>query len=1056
MKKNKNILTVSNDTEKVYVASKKKNKFNIFISSSEEESLKILNDAKTLFSHALYFPAKDIFFYNSDVASTELIEQRLEVIEAILSNEEIFISTTIEAAIEKLSNLNNRLQQIINIYVGDSINIDELQSMLINAGYERYSKIYGKGQFSIRGAIIDIYSYTMKNPIRIELFDDEVDSIREFDIESQRSINSIDSCKLFIGNDNEKNTIGTSLIELAKLDEYSLFINESEKIEENINRIYDLYHNDSSFISKDELINILNNYTSVNLSVLDIDDIDADINSNTLEPYDGNIYKMIYDIKEWHSKNYEVSIYTASYSRANRILDELVKENISSAINPEEKTEKIVTINTKSINNSFILFDSKKVFISDTDIFKKFTYKRRKIKREDSEEIRSFSDLKIGDVVVHDKYGIGIYRGIENIAVNGINKDHLAIEYKNNSVLHVLATNLNTVQKYIGNIDTVKINDINSDRWRNSTNKVRQKLEIIAKDLVELYAKRENEIGFKFSKDSELQKEMEELFEYVETDDQIQAINEIKSDMESKKVMDRLLCGDVGFGKTEVAIRAAFKAVLDNKQVVVLVPTTILAKQHYNVFRERLKNFPVNISMLSRFVTTKQTKQIIDDVNNGKCDILIGTHATLKKEIVYKDLGLLIVDEEQRFGVTHKEKIKNLKNNVDVLTLSATPIPRTLHMSLSGIRDLSILNEAPYDRQSVQTYVLQYKEELIKEAILREINRGGQVYFIHNRVNNIDEMANSLRKLVPGISVEVVHGQMSKKNIEEIFLSFNEREIDVLVATTIVETGLDIPNVNTIIINNADQFGLATLYQLRGRVGRSSRKAYAFLTYPKGKNLSSESAERLKAIREFTKLGSGAKIAMRDMQIRGVGSILGNIQHGHIEAIGYEMYCKILKETLAKINGNKSSNNNETFIDIDIDAHIENEYIKTESEKLEIYKKINTISTEADIEDIIDECIDRYGEIPKELMNIIKTSYIKNRANKLGIKSIIETGNAIEIKFSDDVNININYFIELIQNNPITFNYKADANNLLICNFKENKLEQLKQLVEGLDNKNNN
>lgn len=1043
---------VSNETEEIYKLTKLSGKKKILICSDEDKSLRLLNDAKTFFSDALYFPPKDIFYYSSDVAGTDLIEQRLKVIEKITQNNELLIITTIEAAVEKIGNIDDFMNKVIRLKLGDTVSLKEIIEKLSESGYERYSKVEEKGRYAIRGSILDVYSYTMDYPIRIEFFDDEVDSIREFDIENQRSLKNLDECEIFVANDNINSEKGISLLNISENRDVSLAIDEPNDVYESLNKLYDLYSDEGdTFLFEYEVNNILNKNVDIAFSSTDISSDNGEITGYTLPSYDGKIYKMISDIKKWLKEGYFISIYTASLSRGRRIVEEFTENGIIAELNAGNIEGK-VNIVINSIQNSFCLINSKEIFISDTDIFKKINIKRnKKKKREDAQEIQNFSELKIGDIVVHEKYGIGIYKGIENIALNGIKKDYITIEYKNNSALHILATNFSSIQKYIGKSENIVINDLNSTRWAKNKAKVRKNLEIIAKDLIELYAKRQNEKGYSFSKDCELQKEMEELFEFVETEDQLQAIKEIKADMESSKVMDRLLCGDVGFGKTEVAMRAAFKAVLDNKQVAVLVPTTILAKQHYDVFRKRFKNFPVNISMISRFVTKKNQRTIINDVNNGKCDILIGTHAILRDDILYKDLGLLIVDEEQRFGVRHKDKIKKIKNNVDVLTLSATPIPRTLHMSINGIRDLSLLNEPPYDRQAIQTYVMQYDENLIREAILREVKRGGQVYFLHNKVENIDEIANKIKCILPNINVAVVHGKLNKHEIEDIFFAFNNNEIDVLVATTIVETGLDIPNVNTIIINNADKFGLSTLYQLKGRVGRSSKKAYAFLTYPKGKNLSAVSAERLKAIREFSKLGSGAKIAMRDMEIRGTGSILGNVQHGHIESVGYDMYCKILRDTIHELSGEAVSDKIETIIDIDVSTYIDSDYIPTEAEKLEIYKKINTIENNDDYQDVCDECIDRFGDIPESVMNVIKLSYIKNMAESLGIESIIQKGKNIEIKFSEKTYIDSKKFVEYVENNTEKLRYMGGYKKILEINTGNN-VEQIKCSMENLIN----
>ena len=592
------------------------------------------------------------------------------------------------------------------------------------------------------------------------------------------------------------------------------------------------------------------------------------------------------------------------------------------------------------LGNGFEYPTLKFVVLSEKDIFKERKAKKPKKKSQYSgQKINSLSEISVGDYVVHEKYGLGIYRGMEKIESDGITKDYINIEYKDASNLFVPASQLELIQKY-SNLSArkPKLNKLGGTEWEKTKSRVRSQVQIAAQDLVKLYAERQAKEGYAYGKDTVWQKEFEELFTYQDKVDHISAIEETKRVMVSHRFMDRLICGDVGYGKTEVAIRAAFKAVMDSKQVVYLVPTTILAQQHYNSFKERMEHYPVEIAMLSRFCTPKEQKRIFDGLKNGTIDIVIGTHKVLSKNIKYKNLGLLIIDEEQRFGVKQKEKIKQLKKDVDVLALSATPIPRTLHMSLAGIRDMSVLEVPPVDRRAIQTYVMEYNEELVREAIERELGRGGQVYYVYNRVNNIDEVAAGLQRLLPNATVEYAHGQMGERQLETIMSGFINKEIDVLVSTPIIETGLDIPNVNTMIIQDAQLFGLSQLYQLRGRVGRSNRTAYAFLMYRRNSILKEEAEKRLKAIREFTDLGSGFKIAMRDLEIRGAGNLLGAEQSGHMESVGYDLYCKMLNEAVLTMKGEQQEVDTfTTSIDLSIDAYIPETYIKSESEKLSWY-----------------------------------------------------------------------------------------------------------------------
>lgn len=636
--------------------------------------------------------------------------------------------------------------------------------------------------------------------------------------------------------------------------------------------------------------------------------------------------------------------------------------------------------------------------ISESDIFGKRKKKRRR-KVYEGQKIQEFAELKPGDYVVHENHGLGVYQGIEKVEVDKVTRDYMKISYADGGILYILATQMDLIQKYAGaDAKPPKLNKLGTPQWNKTKSQVKKAVQVIAQDLVELYAVRQQTEGFVYSPDTVWQKEFEEMFPFEETEDQLRAIEDTKKDMESTKVMDRLICGDVGYGKTEVAIRAAFKAVQDGKQVVYLVPTTILAQQHYNTFIQRLKDFPVRIDLLCRFRTPAQQKKTIEDLKKGLVDIVIGTHRVLSKDVTYKDLGLLIIDEEQRFGVTHKEKIKKMRENIDVLTLTATPIPRTLHMSLIGIRDMSVLEEAPMDRMPIQTYVMEVNDEMIREAIERELSRGGQVYYVYNRVEDIADVAGRVQKLVPGASVSFAHGQMSERELEDIMYDFINGEIDVLVSTTIIETGLDIANANTMIIQDADRFGLSQLYQLRGRVGRSSRMAYAFLLYRRDKLLKEVAEKRLAAIREFTDLGSGIKIAMRDLEIRGAGNLLGEAQSGHMAAVGYDLYCKMLNEAVKELKGEKEEDQFTTTMDLNIDAFIPESYIKNEYQKLDIYKRIAAITTEEEMDDMTEELIDRFGDIPKKVQQLLHIAALKSLAHAAYVTAVEQKGS--DFKFT--------------------------------------------------------
>lgn len=741
---------------------------------------------------------------------------------------------------------------------------------------------------------------------------------------------------------------------------------------------------------------------------------------------------LIDDLKYYIKNNFRVLILAGATVRCERLYRELQENDINSifvqSLEGYTLENSVVTISNGNLNKGFEYQDLKFVVITDKELFSK-EKKVQKSRKKKGTKIENFTDLRVGDYIVHENHGIGVFKGIEKIITDGVSRDYLKIGYADGGHLYIHTSQMDMIQKYIGGeVSNVKLNKLGGAEWQKAKSKARASVQILAKELVDLYAKRQATKGYIYSNDNIWQKEFEDLFPFQETDDQLIAIEDVKKDMQDSKVMDRLICGDVGYGKTEIAIRAAFKAVQDSKQVAYLVPTTILAQQHYNTFVQRMKDFPIKVELLSRFRTKKQQESALIGLKSGMVDIVIGTHRILSKDIIFKDLGLVIVDEEQRFGVTHKEKLKHLKENIDVISLSATPIPRTLHMSLTGIRDMSVLEEPPQERQPIQTYVMEYNSEFVRDAINRELARSGQVYYLHNRVRNISEVAARIQELVPTANVAYAHGQMSERELENIMIDFIEGEINVLVCTTIIETGLDISNVNTIIIQDADCMGLSQLYQLRGRVGRSNRIAYAYLMYKKDKVLNEIAEKRLQTIKDFTEFGSGFKIAMRDLEIRGAGNLLGGEQHGHMDSVGYDMYCKLLDEAVKNLQGDIVEEVFETSIDISLSAFIPIKFIKNEEQKLEIYKKISFISNEQDFYDCQEEIEDRFGNIPKSVQNLLDIALLKAIAHSLGIISITQKQKNVIITFKEDLKIEASKVANLVLENKKRMMFTSSKN----------------------------
>ncbi len=1064
----------------------------VIVTFSATKAKELYEDLKGFTKDVVMYPSKDVIFFSADVHGSYILQQRLEFIEKLVEDKPFTVIVTADAFLDKILPLEKIKENYIEIEEGATIEMEALKSKLSSMGYESVNQIDSPGQYAVRGSILDVYTLTDETPYRIDFWDDEVDIIKTFDVESQRSIENLTKIKIYPASEylldkdaikagalkikkdmeeavkkfreeflteeanNLKNTVGEFLTNLdinpysVSIDSYVnyfcdksvslldyfdnpvFFIDEPQRVLEQLRAVetefresmshrltkgYVLSKQTDILWDKNQIIHRINKEKKVLFTTISqkLKEFSADefveVSSRSISPYNSKFEMLVDDLKKYKKQKYSVLLVTSSSTRGRRLADDLREFGIS-AFYEEDKSRQVkpseVMIVRGSLRKGFSYPMIKFVAISDTDIFGQRKKKKRKKHGYTGQTISGFADLNPGDYVVHENHGLGIYKGIEKVEVDHVVKDYIKIEYAGGSNLYVLATQLDMIQKYADSeAKPPKLNKLGGQEWNKTKGRVKKAVADIAKELVQLYAIRQNGSGYQFSPDTQWQREFEEMFPFEETDDQLTAINEVKKDMESSKIMDRLICGDVGFGKTEVAIRAAFKAVQDNKQVAYLVPTTVLAQQHYKTFKQRFKDFPVRVEMLSRFRTKSNIEQNIRDIKKGYVDIVIGTHRLLSKDVKFKDLGLLIIDEEQRFGVKHKEQIKELKNNVDVITLTATPIPRTLHMSLIGIRDMCVMEEPPQERMPIQTFVMEYNDEIVRDAINRELGRGGQVYFVHNRVQDIADMALKIQNLVPEANVAFAHGQMSERKLEEIMYDYVNGDIDVLVSTTIIETGLDISNANTIIIHNAERMGLSQLYQLRGRVGRSNRMAYAFLMYSRNKMLSEIAEKRLGAIRDFTELGSGVKISMRDLEIRGTGNLLGAQQSGHMEAVGYDLYCKMLNQAIEVLKGEKADEDFETKVDLVCDAFVPAWYIKNESIKMDVYKRIAGIENLEEYEDMQDELIDRFGDIPNQVENLLKVVLLKAAAHKAYVTEISGNKSLVKLSLWDKAEIDI-------------------------------------------------
>jgi transcription-repair coupling factor (superfamily II helicase) len=1086
----------------------------IIVTFQEQKARELCEEYRFFDEKCACYPAKDILFYQSDIRGNVLTAERINALKLMAEGKDYTIVTTFDALMNPMPAPEKFIQAVVRLAVGDRIDLEQFTRHLSELGYEKNYQAESMGEFSVRGGIIDIFPLTEENPFRIELWDDEVDSIRSFDPESQRSIENLDevhiypACELVLTEEErrkgvecmqkeaelvsgqlrkemkteEAHRVKTTVDQLAEeileygvsagLDAYLsyfceervslldyldagkdlIFLDESlrsiergiatekefsESMKQRLEKGYILPGQMRELFTAKEILAQLNRRKCISLVALDLKNPHMElkerfnIQTKTVDPYNNSFELLIKDLQRYKKNGYRVVLLSGSKTRAKRLSEDLMEEGLNSFYSEDfdhEVKAGEIMVGTGKIKRGCEYPMLGFVVVSESDIFGGEKKKKKRRRTYEGEKIASFTDLNIGDYVVHENHGLGIYRGIEKIEVDKTIKDYIKIEYAGGGNLYILATQLELIQKYAGaDAKKPKLNKLGGQDWNKTKTRVRGAVKEIAQDLVNLYAVRENHEGHAYGQDTVWQREFEEMFPFEETEDQEAAIAATKADMESKKIMDRLICGDVGYGKTEIAIRAAFKAVQDGKQVAFLVPTTILAQQHYNNFAQRMKDFPVNVDLLCRFKSTAEQKKTIEKLKKGQVDIVIGTHRLLSKDVQYKDLGLLIIDEEQRFGVTHKEKIKQLKTDIDVLTLTATPIPRTLHMSLIGIRDMSVLEEPPMDRLPIQTYVMEYNEELVREAISRELARGGQAYYVYNRVREIADVAAKIAELVPEASVAYAHGQMKETELENIMYSFINGEIDVLVSTTIIETGLDISNVNTMIIHDADNMGLSQLYQLRGRVGRSNRTAYAFLMYRRDKMLKEVAEKRLAAIKEYTELGSGFKIAMRDLEIRGAGNLLGAEQHGHMEAVGYDLYCKMLNEAVKEAKGIAVAANFDTSIDVDIDAYIPVNYIPNEFQKLDIYKRIAGIETKEESEEMTEELIDRFGDLPKSVENLLYIAKIKSLAHRVYFTEVAQKSDQIRFTLYEKAQIDVTKIPQFVESYGTSLKFTADS-----------------------------
>ena len=1048
--------------------------YRLILAEDERRAREIYEDYRFYDRKVYSYPAKDLLFFQADIHGNLLIRQRMKVIKALLEEKELTVVTSIDGCMDFLESLEKIKEQLIHYESDSTVDIEQLKNQLVALGYERVGQVEMPGQFSVRGGIVDIYCLTEENPWRIELWGDEIDSIRSFDPESQRSLENLEELTIYPAVEHIGDKDMVSFLDYFPEERTIIFLDEPNRLTEKGGAVEEEYRQsrmhreekgsrnlpENWLCSFEQLQKELNKRNCISVCALEPKQAGWKVREKfylevkSISAYNNSFELLVKDLHQYKKQGYRIALLSGSRTRAERLAKDLQEEGLAAFYGQDYDREicpgEIMVVYghaKKGFEYPLIKF----AVMTESDIFGQ-EQKKKKKKNYSGSRIQDFAELSIGDFVVHEKHGLGIYRGIEKVEVDRIVKDYIKIEYRGGSNLYIPATQLDCLQKYSGAdaSKAPKLNKLGTQEWNKTKSKVRGAVKNIAKELVELYAVRQEKEGYVCGPDTVWQREFEEMFPYEETEDQLSAIEDAKRDMESTRIMDRLICGDVGYGKTEVALRAAFKEVQESRQVAYLAPTTILAQQIYNTFVQRMKEFPVRVELLCRFRTPAQQKKAIEDLKKGQVDVIIGTHRILSKDVQFKNLGLLIVDEEQRFGVTHKEKLKQLKKDVDVLTLTATPIPRTLHMSLIGIRDMSVLEEPPMDRMPIQTYVMEYDEETVREAINRELRRGGQVYYVYNRVTDIADVALRIAKLVPDARVDFAHGQMSERELENVMYSFVNGDIDVLVSTTIIETGLDISNVNTMIIHDSDRYGLSQLYQLRGRIGRSNRTAYAFLMYRKNVMLKETAEKRLAAIREYTDLGSGFKIAMRDLELRGAGNLLGAQQHGHMNAVGYDLYCKMLNEAVKEAKGIHTMEDFETSVDLNVDAYIPDSYISNEFQKLDIYKRIAGIETQQDYDDMLEELLDRFGEPGKAVLNLLAIAKLKAIAHQGYVTEIKQTGKTVRFTLYEKARLNTEGFPALMQKYRRGLQFKNEQEPKFILEPQGNLILALTEFAEEL------
>ena len=1090
------------------------------VTYNEIQAKNIIKDLSYFTNEVEYFPKREIVPYDFVAESKDLPYERIDVLNKIQDGKVKILVTTIEAIMQSMITKKSLYQNVVNIKANDTYNQEHLKEMLVHLGYERNDLVEARGQFSVRGAIVDVAISETKG-VRIEFWGDDIDSIREFNISSQRSTTMIEDVTIYpahefvlddtleniidrIRKDNLENVSAQDIETiqeggyLSKVDKYFnsfyttqntlidyldddfiILVDEYSKVNQRRENI--IIENNNlikSLIEKEKFVpdsikNVSENSLNISKQIVYLEKQDVGLANTSSTKFvfnyrDINYFKseieiLFEDIKASLQQNKKIIVLAGNEEEVNKFAALLTEKEIPNvALTPSmsmsQKGKLIekdilpqgqVVVALGRLSEGFECYDANLIVISGEDLFSQNVKKRRRPSKSFKQgEKVVFADLKVGDYVVHKSHGIGQFVGVNTIKADGVTKDYIKIRYKDGDMLYIPTNDLDSVRKFVGDGDAIpKINKLGSKEWENTKAKVKKNLREVAKELIELYAKRQKVKGFAFSPDTPWQKQFEDSFPYSETDDQLRCIEETKKDMETPKPMDRLLCGDVGYGKTEVAIRAAFKAVMDHKQVAYLVPTTVLASQQYEGFKARMEEFAVKVELLNRFRTKKQQDEVIRKLKLGEIDVVIGTHRLLSKDVEFKDLGLLIIDEEHRFGVKDKEKIKQYKAAIDVLTMTATPIPRTLHMSIVGVRDMSVIYEPPQNRKPVQTYVLEYDQEVIKEAITKELERGGQVFYLFNNVEQIEAKAMQIQNLVPEAKTSFAHGRMTGKEIEEIMMEFISGNTNVLVCTTILESGIDIPNANTIIVENADRLGLAQLYQIRGRVGRSDKQAYAYITYKRDRLLTEVADKRLKAIKEFTEFGSGFKIAMRDLEIRGAGSMLGEIQSGHMEQVGYDTYCQLLDEVVKEMQGEQVEEQQDVQIDLSVSSYIPDSYIDNSSQKIEIYQNIALCRTEKDIQNVIDEIIDRFGVMPKEVENLIEIARIKQLAKEVGVIKISAKKDGIVFMY-DNSKVDNNKIMKVLDKYASKVRFSPGVQNYITLKINKDSDKQILEDVK--------